>query len=109
MPGLAELSRSWRGLLVGVAMFRGGWRRAHPAGGTRRNPAGAVCGVSFGDAHRHLSGAAAVARYRLRSSVALISAARLLAFGGAAYLYGGSVQGPASCSTTAAAWSSGLN
>jgi TIR domain len=94
MPGLTELSRSWRGLLVSVAIV------AAAAGAALTQPA-ALAGTQPALFAAFLSATLTatflvtllVARYRLHASTALISAAALLALGAAAYMYGDVVQG----------------
>ena len=94
MPGLAELSRSWRGWLVGLAIVAAAVvaALAKPSSLTGTQPAMFAAFLSatitatslvplLGSRHRH------------SSSIALASATALLVFGVAAYLYAGSVQG----------------
>ncbi len=94
MPRLSDLSRSWRGLLVGLAIV------ITAAGAALTLPA-ALAATQSPLFPMVLSATLTavflvpllVARYRLRSSIALIGAAVLLALGAAVYLYSDSVQG----------------
>ncbi len=94
MPGLTELSRRWRGLLVSVAIVdaAAGAALTQPAALAGTQPALFAAVLSATLTATFLV-PLLIARYRLRSSIALISAAGLLALGAAAYVYGGSVQG----------------
>jgi hypothetical protein len=94
MPGLAELSRSWRGWLASVAIIAaaaGAWlTKPPPLAGTKPALFAAVLSATLTAIFLI---PLLAARYRLRSLVPLISAAVLLPLGAAAYLYTGSVQG----------------
>ena len=94
MAGLAELSRRWRGLLVGLAIVTAAVvaALAKPSPLTGTQPAVFAAFLSaaltasplvplLGSRHRHAS------------SIALASATALLLFGAASYLYANSVQG----------------
>ena len=94
MPGLAELSRSWRGWLVGLAIVAAaaGAPLTQPAALAGTKPA-LFAAVLSATLTATLLVPLLVARHRLHSWVPFISAAALLALGAAAYLYGNSVQG----------------
>jgi hypothetical protein len=94
MPGLAELSRSWRGWLVSLAIAAaaaGAWlTKPQALPGTKPALFAAVLSATLTAVFLV---PLLVARHRLRSLVPLIGAAVLLVFGAGAYLYAGSVQG----------------
>jgi hypothetical protein len=94
MPGLADVSRSWRGWLVGLAIVAaavGAWlTKPEVLAGTKPALFGAVLSATL---TATFLVPLLVARHRLRSLVPLIGAAALVALGAAAYLYTGSVQG----------------
>ena len=94
MSGLAEVSRSWRGWLVSLAMVAaaaGAWlTKPQALPGTKPALFAAVLSATL---TATFLVPLLVARYRLRSLLPLVSAAALLALGAAAYLYTGSVQG----------------
>jgi len=94
MPGFAELSRSWRGWLVGLAIAAAAavawFTKPQALPGTKPALFAAVLSAALTATFLI---ALLGARHRLRFTVALISAAVLLALGAAAYIYTGSVQG----------------
>jgi TIR domain len=94
MPGLAELSRSWRGWLVGLAIGAAAAVApiAQPAALEGKTPALFAAVLSATLTATFLVPLLA-ARHRLHSWLPFISAAALLALGAAAYVYGNSIQG----------------
>jgi hypothetical protein len=94
MPGLGDLSRSWRGWLLGLATAAaaaGAWlTKPQALPGTKPALFAAVLSATL---IATFLVPLFVARHRLRSLASLTSAAVLLLLGAAAYLYAGSVQG----------------
>ena len=94
MPGGADLSRSWRGWLVGLAIVAAAAAAplTQPAALEGTNPA-LFAAVLSATLTAIFLVPLLVARHRLRSWVSFISAAALLALGAAAYMYGDAVRG----------------
>ena len=94
MPGLAELSRSWRGWLVSLAIVAAavGAPLTQPAALDATNPA-LFAAVLSATLTAVFLVPLLVARHRLHSWFPLVSAAALLALGAAAYTYGDAVRG----------------
>lgn len=94
MPGLTELSRRWRGLLVSLAIVAAAAAAAliKPAVLTGTQPALFAAFLSATLTATFLV-PLLITRHRLRASIALVSAAVLVALGAAAYVYGNSIQG----------------
>ena len=94
MPGLTELSRTWRGWLVSLAIVTAaaGAPFTQPAALDGTNPA-LFAAVLSATLTAVFLVPLLVARHRLRASAPLISAAVLLAVGAAAYVYGNAIQG----------------
>ena len=94
MPGLAELSRRWRGWVVSLAIVVAAvaaWlTKPQALPGTRPALFAAVLSATL---TATFLVPLLVARYRLRSLIPLIATTALLALGAAAYLYTGSIQG----------------
>jgi hypothetical protein len=94
MPGLTELSRRWRGWLVSLAIVT-----AAAAAPITQPPvldgtnAALFAAVLSATLTAIFLVPVLAARYRLHTSLPLISAAVLLALGAAAYMYGNSIQG----------------
>ena len=94
MPGIADLSRSWRGWLVGLAIVAAaaGAPLTQPAALDGTNPA-LFAAVLSATLTAIFLVPLLVARHRLNSWVPFVSAAALLTLGAAAYMYGDAVRG----------------
>src|SRR6186713_1852503 len=94
MPGLAELSRSWRGWLVSLAIVAAaaGAPLTQPAALDGTNPA-LFAAVLSATLTAIVLVPLLVARHRLHPWLPFVSAAVLLVLGAAAYVYSNSIQG----------------